>query len=319
MGGQMVDGEEIRVWRKAIPEGRDRVQSRGLVWVVGMVLVWTTEWSLRLAYPITSQFPAFVLVPVGVSVVFAVGVWALKAATPGGAFCGGMICLLLTLWTNSPVESIAATGLSPLGALFLLTFLATRAGKRHKERAGLAEKGRGRSASQVIANLSVAALCVTPWMEGVMSRIMRSCCTSGLFNVLDARTLTMMCLAALVEATADTVSSEIGQAFGGRPVMLLNFKHVDAGTDGAVTLLGSVAGIVAGAIVAGVGMWALKLSGVDTGIALGAGVCGLFFDSLLGATVERRGWLGNDLVNFSSTVFAAGVAALIFRVVIFGW
>ena len=30
-----------------------------------------------------------------------------------------------------------------------------------------------------------------------------------------------------------------------------------------------------------------------------------FFDSLLGATVERRGWLGNDLVNFASTVFAA--------------
>jgi uncharacterized membrane protein len=34
----------------------------------------------------------------------------------------------------------------------------------------------------------------------------------------------------------------------------------------------------------------------------------LFFDSLLGATVERRGWLGNDLVNFSSTAFTAALA-----------
>jgi uncharacterized membrane protein len=35
---------------------------------------------------------------------------------------------------------------------------------------------------------------------------------------------------------------------------------------------------------------------------------GLFFDSLLGATLERRGWIGNDLVNFSSTLFAALLA-----------
>jgi uncharacterized membrane protein len=43
-------------------------------------------------------------------------------------------------------------------------------------------------------------------------------------------------------------------------------------------------------------------------VVFGAGCAGLFFDSVLGATVERKGWLGNDLVNFSSTVFAAGLA-----------
>ncbi len=319
MNGEMLDGMEVRDWRKAIPEGRDRWQSQTLVWVIGAALVWTSEWSLRLAFPVASEFPSFVLGPVGVSLVFSVGVWALKAATRAGAFCGGMICLLLTLWTSSPAESIASTGLSPLAVLFLLTFLATRAGKRRKERAGLAEKRRGRSAAQVIANLSVAGLCVTPWMEAVMSTIMRSCCTSGPFNMLDAWTLKVMCLAALVEATADTVSSEIGQAFGGRPVMLLSLKRVEVGTDGAVSLLGSGAGILAGAMVAGVGMWALQLNVAEMGIALGAGVCGLFFDSLLGATVEKRGWVGNDLVNFGSTVFATAVAALGYRVVVYGW
>jgi uncharacterized membrane protein len=35
---------------------------------------------------------------------------------------------------------------------------------------------------------------------------------------------------------------------------------------------------------------------------------GLFFDSLLGATAERRGWIGNDLVNFASTLVAALIA-----------
>jgi uncharacterized membrane protein len=38
---------------------------------------------------------------------------------------------------------------------------------------------------------------------------------------------------------------------------------------------------------------------------------GLYFDSLLGATVERRGWMGNDLVNFTSTLFAAWIASLL--------
>ena len=310
MDGEMTD--EVRVWRKAIPAGRDRAQSRWLVWVTGALLVWTSEWSLRLAFPVASEFPSFVLGPVGVSLVFAVAVWALKAATPAAAFCGGMICLLLTLWTSDPATSIARTGLTPLAVLFLLTFLTTRAGKRRKARAGLAEGRRGRSAAQVIANLSVAALCVTPWADAVTYRIMRSCCP-GMSYVWDGWTMKIICLAALIEATADTVSSEIGQAFGGQPVMLLSLKRVEPGTDGAVSLIGSGAGILAGVVVAGVGMWAFTLDRVGAEIALGGGVCGLFFDSLLGATVERRGWLGNDLVNFSSTLFAAVAAALMYQ------
>ena len=64
----------------------------------------------------------------------------------------------------------------------------------------------------------------------------------------------------------------------------------------------------AAALVAGVGMWAMRIEPREAAISLVGGIAGLFFDSLLGATVERKGWLGNDLVNFSSTVFAALVA-----------
>ena len=41
-----------------------------------------------------------------------------------------------------------------------------------------------------------------------------------------------------------------------------------------------------------------------------AGVLGMFFDSVLGATFENRGKMGNDAVNFVSTVFAADLALL---------
>jgi uncharacterized membrane protein len=46
-----------------------------------------------------------------------------------------------------------------------------------------------------------------------------------------------------------------------------------------------------------------------------AGVFGLFFDSLLGATLERRGLINNDAVNFLSTASAAAFALGLLSVV----
>ena len=41
-----------------------------------------------------------------------------------------------------------------------------------------------------------------------------------------------------------------------------------------------------------------------------AGIGGMFLDSVMGATWENSGRLGNDAVNFVSTVFAADVALI---------
>jgi uncharacterized protein (TIGR00297 family) len=115
-------------------------------------------------------------------------------------------------------------------------------------------------------------------------------------------------MAALAEAAADTASSEIGQATARAAYMITDFRPASIGTNGAVSVAGTLAGCVAACLVA----WVAAAFGVVSWnwtplIAL-AGIGGMFFDSVLGATWENRGRMGNDAVNFVSTVFAADLA-----------
>ena len=216
-------------------------------------------------------------------------VWLLKSATGPAAAMGGLVCLHVLLRQQFGGRWID-TAMPSLLALFLLTFAATRFGRARKEAAGLAEERHGRRAAQVLANLGAAGILAAGGTEGTFV-------SSAMFAA---------CVAALAEATADTVSSEIGQALSGRTLMITTGRLVAAGTDGGVSLAGTAAGVFSVAVVVAVSPFRHD---VGSAMAVFVAACaGLVFDSLLGATVERRGWLGNDLVNFSSTVFAAGVA-----------
>jgi uncharacterized protein (TIGR00297 family) len=198
------------------------------------------------------------------------------------------------------------TALVPSLAVALLAFVVTRAGRRQKERLGTAEGRLGRSPSQIAANLGVAAL--------VSSSPVQSWLMDSRWLPHHAATQTLLfalTVAALAEAAADTASSEIGQVLGGRPRMITSFKAVDPGRDGAISLAGSLAGVVAAALVAYAGMWALGGGWILFKVSCAGAVFGLFFDSLLGATLEERGWLNNDAVNFLSTASAAGFALVL--------
>jgi uncharacterized protein (TIGR00297 family) len=297
---------------KAIPESRDRLQSAILMWVVGLALVLPSAVcvGLAIAHP-HGPVGAVFLKALIVSVTFAGLALALNAATPAAALCGAMVCLLVTSGTGRADGMPLASGLSPLMALFVLTFAATRAGRARKAKAGLAESPRGRNAAQIVANLGASGLVIA----FMASHFLDYYFDLGVANMGLVMTPALV-LAALCEATADTVSSEIGQAFGGAPVLITSLRRVEPGTDGAITWLGTLAGAAGAALVAAVGFWAMRMTPVQAAVALVAGVAGLLFDSMLGATAERRGWLGNDLVNFSSTVFGVFVAlalTMIFR------
>ncbi|MFP5207541.1 MAG: DUF92 domain-containing protein [Acidobacteriota bacterium] len=239
----------------------------------------------------------------GLSVLLGLVTWQLRAATPAAALTGSVLTAGLMYSTLIYPYDPWHTALAPVLMVSLLAFVSTRWGRAQKERLGTAEKRGGRAAAQVAANLGLAAL--------VSSELMQSW-TADMHGFprlgLGQTPLLAAGLAALAEAAADTVSSELGQVFGGQPRMITTMRRAAPGVDGAISAAGTLAGVAAAAIVSAAGMWALHGHALMFSVSCAGAVFGLLFDSLLGATLEQRGWLNNDAVNFLSTAGAATVA-----------
>jgi uncharacterized membrane protein len=214
------------------------------------------------------QLPHVAIWTLGLSLLLGLVVLKLKAATPAGAATGVLLTASLMFSTLTFPYQPWNTGLVPVLAVSLLAHFATRMGRVQKERLGTAEEKHGRAASQVAANLGFAAVVLT---QNVQSWLIQSWLIQS--RLIQARlidshwfarggTVPMpifaVGLAALAEAAADTVSSEIGQVLGGRPRMITTLRAAEPGTDGAISFAGTLAGIVAGLIVALAGTLALR-------------------------------------------------------------
>jgi uncharacterized protein (TIGR00297 family) len=204
-----------------------------------------------------------------------------RGVTKAGAIAGAICCF--ALYAGGGSGAFAA-----LIAVFALAWITTRLGYSRKQQLGIAERREGRSASQVLANLGVAAACAAIHAAGYSNPLWL-----------------LAASAALSEAAADTVSSEVGQAFGDRPWLITNWKPVPAGTNGAVSLTGTLAGIAAAGIVSSVCLLCGLFPRSRLAVSIGAAILGTIADSFLGAWLERRHLLNNDSVNFLSTLVAA--------------
>jgi len=203
---------------------------------------------------------------------------------------------------------------------------------RAKEKAFLREifqKGTPRDAGQVFANGGIPALIAV-----------------GSYFVVSKELFFVAYLGALSVANADTWATEIGVLSKTKPRLITTWKPVEAGTSGAISLLGTITAFLGSltiylfsALLIVVGKIFLSSGSIFIPVILG-GLAGMFFDSLLGATVQGRyfckkckkfteksihgcgskttltegfRWFTNDLVNIFSIAFGALVASILYR------
>lgn len=126
-------------------------------------------------------------------------------------------------------------------------------------------------------------------------------------------------LGSIATATGDTLASEIGQTWKGEPRMITTFKKVKAGTDGGVTWLGEFAAFAGSGAIALLSIELIRndpVLQVNAAIiafaVLAGGFIGTNIDSVLGATLQQKGYLSNNGVNLLATISGAIVSAIFY-------
>lgn len=219
------------------------------------------------------------------------------------------IATLMAVWTHKLTGAAAMLGLgialllfysfswagpACMAAFFLMGTVATSWKRSWKEEQGLAEANRrARNSFQVLANSGVPVLLAL--LALVFPEKTKLC--------------SIMMAAAFSSAAADTVSSELGMVYGKSFFNITSFRADQRGRDGVVSWEGINLGIMASLGLAMVYV-AFHASMRDAVSILIAGTIGNLSDSILGATLERKNIIGNDLVNFMNTLIASAVILL---------
>lgn len=211
---------------------------------------------------------------------------------------------LLTLWgyLHAWILGVLVWGtLSGQGYLvvmfyFLVGVGVTRIRKEQKEAEGIAE---GRSGLRGPENVWGSALIAT------------LCALGTLFVDEPFRELLILgYVASFCTKLSDTCASEIGKAYGKRTFLITTLKPVPRGTEGAVSLEGTLAGIVASAAIAFLAWGLQMISLLDISWCAIAAFIATNLESIIGATIQEKfNWLTNEIVNIINT-FIGAIAAM---------
>jgi len=224
-----------------------------------------------------------------------VGFYA-RSVNFSGALGGWFLGAILILGAGWPMYVA-------LLAFFILGTASTKLGYSRKAKLGLAQEGGGRRGfSHAFSNVGVGAICAI-----AVSRLSRVDESS-----LEWMTLAyLMGIASLATAAADTTASEIGQLIGKRAFLPLTLRRVPVGTEGAISVEGTLAGLVGGFIVAAAGVLALHygLLRVNLAAILFITACaflGSWLESIAGSWNRKRiSPIPNGVLNFFNTAAGA--------------
>ena len=120
-------------------------------------------------------------------------------------------------------------------------------------------------------------------------------------------------MASIAVAAADTIASEIGVK-DKRVWMITTFKRVEPGVDGGVSIMGTTVALAAAAATTVIG-WVL-IFGLTFEILfivpVIAGMAGCFADSILGATIETKGYISKYTNNAVTALLGAVLAVVMY-------
>jgi len=238
-----------------------------------------------------------------------------KLLTPAGQLHGWLLGVII--W-----GSLGWQGYAVVMFYFLVGSGVTRIGKAQKEAEGIAEKRSGaRGPENVWGSALTAAICAVGVLAlsilgdtgGILGDTGNFLGETGKMPVpQDLISLLLLGYAAsFCTKLSDTCASEIGKAYGKHTFLITTLQPVPRGTEGAVSLEGTIAGIV-GSILMALVSWAVGLIDL-TGIMVCviAAFIATNIESVIGATVQSQfEWLTNEVVNFFNTLIGA-IAAIV--------
>jgi uncharacterized protein (TIGR00297 family) len=186
-------------------------------------------------------------------------------------------------------------GIILLGSFFVTGVWVTSWKRNLKKHLTLSEDNEvTRNTAQVLANGGVALLL------GIIALIFP-----------DLQELMLLLIAcSFSSATADTVSSELGMVYGKNFYNIITFKPDVRGENGVISIEGTLLGITGSIIIAVIYCICTGWSTGSAFIIIASGTIGNMADSILGATVERNGFIGNNAVNFLNTLIAAAIGGM---------
>ena len=207
-----------------------------------------------------------------------------------GALTGAILAMML-FWFGGGLESLVA-----LFLFFLLGSYASSWKKDIKTQYKIIQENHGeRGISNVIANGGIAGLL------SILALVLKD----------HQSTIVLMIIASIATACSDTLSSELGNIYGKKYFNITNLKRSKRGLDGVISITGLWFGFM-GSFAIALGTFVFNHDMKKLLIVTVSGFMGNLVDSVLGGTLQQKGYINNHQVNFLATFSGALICLLLF-------